>query len=792
MANANAFLRRSRDQWNARSKVRSPLPTVKELWLEVIPTGRWLVAALVASVILSIMHSPIAALPAVVTMLVIPGAALLSCLHTRPLNIPARVVLSVCLSMMIIMLEGLAASLILQPLGVSHPLAAPAQSVIWFVLALVILVACGIQRRDPVTWALDGVTITQVTTLLASGVLVLIAVLGVARLNHTGSRDLSVFSVTLDVAVLLFGVFGVWSGKVRLSLNTMLYSASLAFLLSTSLRGWHLYGWDIQQEFGVAAHTVKVGAWDVPANHDPYASMLSLTVLPTVLHSLVKLRLLAFFQLVVPAILALLPVAVFSTVQGVPRWITSGRSAPRSGLAFAVVVGLIISSVAYSQELVSITRQAMAMTLMAALVMVLFDRFMLKRDTQIVAGLVIVTIAFTHYTTSYLLAGIFICAWIVSHVWSKGWLGTPREKLDTHRYAVQSRKIINGTLVIVAAAAAFGWNLIFTRNYALKAPASALTSQGAGFTGAALSGKLSLHNFVRVLISQIKLSAPYIVPVRGSSHVHLANNKVLNLPGLISSIFGGWNEINFLTQELLWILLGFALLYGLFYLARRRPYEFSADLVGLGVAGLMVGGLLRFSGTLATFYSPERAAIFTAILLAPALTLFLDDVVSYVYRADRTRGRWVVKSSLAAAGALLTFLIVQASGLGVLIVGGQPPGGLSAKDVNTENFTISAPELASAVWIHNHVRYPSIVQTDLFGQLVMLSQPGSYDLIDEIVPATVDRHAYVYLSPVNIWDDLSQAEASGGSYQVAYHSNLGFFNQNFYVVYSTGATRIYH
>ena len=65
--------------------------------------------------------------------------------------------------------------------------------------------------------------------------------------------------------------------------------------------------------------------------------------------------------------------AVFSTVQGVPRWITSGRSAPRTGLAYAVVVGLIISSVAYSQELVSITRQAMAMfVFMAALVMVLF------------------------------------------------------------------------------------------------------------------------------------------------------------------------------------------------------------------------------------------------------------------------------------------------------------------------------------------------------------------------------------------------------------------------------------
>ena len=692
---------------------------------------------------------------------------------------------------MSVMVEGFFASVLLQPLGVAHPLGAAAQSVIWLLLAVVMLVVCATIRRDPVTWSLDEVTYRSVATVLLSGLLIVVAILGDARLNHTGNRDLSVLSVALDVVVLLAGVFGAWSGKVRLPLNTILYSASLAFLLSTSLRGWHLYGWDIQQEYGVASHTVQVGAWDIPADHDPYASMLSLTVLPTVLHSLVKLRLLAFFQLVVPAILAFLPVAVFSTVQGVPRWITSGRSAPRTGLALAVVVGLIVSSVAFSQNLVSITRQAMAMTLMAALVMTLFDRFMLKRQAQIVAGLLLVAIAFTHYTTSYLLAAIFICAWVVSHIWSRGWLGTPREKLDTHRYAVQSRKIINGAVVAVAVAAAFGWNLVLTRNYALKAPSSALTSQGVGLTGA-IKGKLSLSDFQRLLVSQTKVTDPYIVPVRGSSAIHLVADKVANLPGFISSIYGIWNEVNFLTQELLWVLLGIALLYGLFYLARRRPYEFSADLVGLGVAGLMVGGLLRFSGTLAAFYSPERAAIFTGILLAPSLTLFFDDLASLVYRVDRLRSHWGVRVVLAGSGVLLSYLLIQATGLGTLIAGGQPPGALVARDVNTEDFTISAPELASAQWIQTHVRYPDIVQTDLFGQLVLLSEPGSYDLINEIVPAEVDRNAYVYLSPVNTHGNLSQAEASSGAYQVTYRSNINFFDKNFYIVYSTGATRVYH
>jgi chromate transport protein ChrA len=137
-----------------------------------------------------------------------------------------------------------------------------------------------------------------------------------------------------------------------------------------------------------------------------------------------------------------------------------------------VVVALIVSSVAFSSELTGITRQAMALTMMAALVMVLFDRTMLKRPAQIVIVLLIVAISFTHYTTSYLTAAILFCAWLVSWMWSRGLLGTPREKIDRHRRDMRSRNIINGTLVGVALIAAFGWNLGITRNNALTNPIS--------------------------------------------------------------------------------------------------------------------------------------------------------------------------------------------------------------------------------------------------------------------------------------------------------------------------------
>jgi uncharacterized membrane protein len=786
-----------RDRKHYGSKLKDYLSSdlwsdLKSYWPTIAPTGIWLAAAVIASMVLAFMHSPIAPVPGVITMLLLPGAWVMSMLRARPVTTAGRLVLAVCLSMSVVMLVGFAASVVGPALGVAQPLDVLPQSIIWLVIIMVILKSSARRGLDPVTWILEGVDVPQVAHLLAGGLLAVVSILGVAQLNHTGNTELATFGTVLDVAVLLAGVVGGWNKKSRWPLSTLLYSASFAFLLSTSLRGGHLYGWDVQQEFGVAWNTLHGGVWHVPANHDPYASMLSLTVLPAILHSVAKLRLLAFFQIVVPAILALLPVAVFSTVRGVPRWITSGRSAPRPGLALAVVGGLVVSSVAFSSELVSITRQAMALTMLAALVMVIFDRSILKRPAQITIGILVVSISFTHYTTSYLVAGVFLCAWPVGLVWSNGWLGTPKSRVVRHRHDVRSRNIICGTLVALAFVSAFGWNLAVTRNSALTAPSSAVSASGVGFGQSTLSALLPPAQMQLLLSQELKRTAKYLIPVKGSRSVHLAAATIPTTRGVIPAVGGLWNEICFLAVESLWVVLGLSLLYGVLRLGRRKSYEYSSDLVGLAVTGLAFGAFLRFSGTLASFYNPERAAIITAILLAPSVTLYLDDLAVRLHYLSRTWSPKARRASFGAGFVFLAVLVVHASGLGAVFFGGTAPGSLSTSDANVQDFGVSTPEWATAVWLRNNVRYPGIVQSDLYAHLVLLSEPGSYDLLDEILPRVVDRSAYVYLSAANLQNRVMQADADNLTYFSVYRSTLAFFDNNFYVVYSTGGTRVYH
>ncbi|HEV3187372.1 MAG TPA: hypothetical protein VGZ04_04910 [Acidimicrobiales bacterium] len=202
----------------------------------------------------------------------------------------------------------------------------------------------------------------------------------------------------------------------------------------------------------------------------------------------------------------------------------------------------------------------------------------------------------------------------------------------------------------------------------------------------------------------------------------------------------------------------------------------------------MIGGLSRFSGTLAALYSPERAAIVTAIFLAAPVTMLLDDAAETL----ETHGGRVARTSLPVVVTVVGVFAVWATGLGTLLFGGDPPGSLTAHGVNAQQFTVSTTELATADWLRNHASSQDVVQTDPFGQLVLLSETGNFHLLDEIVPKEVDAASYVYLSTVNLIDNRTQAESNDFAYSTVYRSNITFFNQNFYIVYSTGSTRVYH
>ena len=170
-------------------------------------------------------------------MLLIPGAWVMTVLRCRPSNTSGRLALAVSLSMLVIMVVGCVASVIGPYLGLARPLDPRPEVFIWLSLGVLLLVHATIVNLDPVNSIIEGLRPSHLYLFLASGLLAALSILGVAQLNHSANDHLAIFATCLDVFVLLAGVVGGWNRWSRWPLSTLLYSASLALLLSTSLRG---------------------------------------------------------------------------------------------------------------------------------------------------------------------------------------------------------------------------------------------------------------------------------------------------------------------------------------------------------------------------------------------------------------------------------------------------------------------------------------------------------------------------------------------------------------------------
>ena len=162
------------------------------------------------------------------------------------------------------------------------------------------------------------------------------------------------------------------------------------------------------------------------------------------------------------------------------------------------------------------------------------------------------------------------------------------------------------------------------------------------------------------------------------------------VPGVVPAGKPWWARVQ-LGDHLLVLLLS---VVGVGYLIvrGRKQIGCSPELVGLGVAGLVLGAAFRFSSTLGAFYGPERGALVIAFLVAVPVALLLD----------RLADSWPRMTAVVAV-ALAASTLVTASGLAVVAFGGDPVAALSAQGEAVERFTVSTPEVGTAIWLQENV-----------------------------------------------------------------------------------------
>ena len=731
----------------------------------------WIVAAIVVSLLFR--ENTAASAITVATLLLAPGAILLAIVRAAIPTGGARVVTVVALSVLLLMALSLALSIGAPVVGINRPLDA-AFSAPLLALAGLLLSGIGLVRGESgLLYLIRGVHARDVLTVAIGTLLPIAAVLGAERLNAGLPGDLAL-AVTVLTALLLLGALSLTLAGRRPPVATLLFFGVLATAYAVSARGTLLFGWDIQKEFSVGLETIARGRWIVPADHDAYAAMLSLTGLPALIGVVGALDLAEVFRFVFPIFSALTVVGVYALTR---------RVAP-AGPALAAIVLLVVASLALPRGMQAIARQEVAFLLFITLLMVAFGSRLPDRTKAVGVVLAGLGIAVAHYSTGYATVALLTTTLLVTTL------------LRRIRPEVITRRVFSPLVVLLVATGVLGWNIGVNQATAETSSLSfSISRDGLGLlpgsdTGDFLSSWINGSGGARVPAAEYHDAV--LERVRGvdwirlhpdASATPLIDASAARVTGIAPPLAPLYDVANLAVRQGVLALIVIAVVAAL-HAAWRRRYLPGVEAAALALAALIMVALLRISGTVAGFYNPERGALHAALIYAPAVALLLTATLRLRPRAVRLAARWGVPAASAVA-------IVGALALASHLVGGSPSAAHANAGEEYERLAISRAEYATANWLSERTDQEIVVFTDRYGQIVLLSVPRekiTY-LGATIDPSGVDTRAYVYASRANIIEGRARG-AEYGAFAI-FTFPREFYESTRAILYATEVTRVY-
>lgn len=708
-----------------------------------------------------------------VGFVVLPGMVVLATFGPRSMPSLARFATASALGMVVMMLVGVVASSIGPLIGVERPLDRWPQYVIYTVLLM-----CGyvyetrrgvaiINHGSDMNWQRISVN------LLLGGTLPFLAVIGAERLNRGnggGVAMLTLVGAWVSTLVFLLATLMRRFERFVMEMTSLLYGIALSIVWAISMRGEWLFGWDIQKEHSVAAATSSAGRWLRTGAGDAYNSMLSITAMPAQLQSLTGISIEWVLRGAFPAIVALIPVLVLSSLL---RRVALRHAGP-------VVIALVAAGRAFPQQIPAIARQEIAMFLFTVAVGVLVGLDLSLRARKALFAVLIAAIAFTHYTTSYATLVMCVLAW--------AYVVISLRKTNPLRLA----NVITLPVVTTIAVATLGWNLVIAPSGVFfDEPLHAVSDSGVQILGNQDRGASLLERWVggsgarrgtvgeyaKELESLRADGLQWMVPDTDLARFEVNDSKAATVSGPLAAHTGKWVAAYTIIGQILVLL---AVVGVVRMLLRRRWREdgVSVDLVGLFIGALVINGLLRVSSWAAEFYNPERAALHNSIVIVYAVALVIERFGS--------KRAWL-NVAVAGAAAGLSF---GAWGLVPHVFSGAPRAAVATFSEDVERFIITENERRAVSWMDETIER-GVVQTDRYGQVALLGKAATirFGVVDILHPAYIDERSWVYATRSNIVNGRARG-LKGGVFAI-FESPVSALDEDRSIVHATGDSRVY-
>jgi uncharacterized membrane protein len=704
----------------------------------------------------------------VLLLFIVPGLILL-----RALRVPGEVVSSFpgyipCASIIILFATGLCVDIVGPLVGVAEPLRVVPLLVGFEVICLVLL---AVSLNAPSNVSIQWRSFSRPIGLAWPLILCIFAAAGALRLNSGHGNDVALIAVAGLVA-LLVAVAAFASRLDETMLEAVLYAAALAASWSYSLRGDGIYGFDIATEYQRLQQTILTGVWHPAHPNDAYGAMLSVTVMPTVLHALSGIAGLLVFKVVYPMVYAIFPVGIFDLARRLlsRRW------------AF-IAAAFTIGQYAFT-EIPSIARQEIGLVLFIALIAAMLETRMHRWWQWTLVALLGLAMVVSHYSTTYV--AITVIGLTLPLQWAVSWFrGIPR---ITGAMAVTFVTVLVGAVI---------WYVPVTHSDShLRQVAQTVEVQGldllpnrppgGSFLSAYLQGNtkttIQASRYEQLIHSYYEFNRPFIKPLSAAhSPSYALRDSVVPVPRVTSRIaYDGASISLLLVEQLANVLAG---LGALLMVLRRKASVITRQMGLLALVTTLLLTVLRFSGTLALAYGEERAQLQGLVLLAIALCWTMEGLAS--------RGKGWNRGVVTAAAACLAVVFANTTYLVGALLGGGTSVNLANSGVAFEYFYTTEPEFASAQWLGSNARPGQLVYADEYGQLPLIAVTGiQRGLILDLTPLTLNQHAWVYASRTNIMN--GRAFALYNDSLATYFFPARFLDSNYDLVYTDGTSEVFH
>ena len=711
----------------------------------------------------------------------------------------ARLLHAFGLSLLVLVVGGLAVNTVLPLLGLDRPLAPTVIGLAWLGLDAALL---HWRRHVPLVGA---VRVRQVAARAwaaradlaegLAGLAVVLAVLGAIRLNNGAGGGVALAAHLLVAAAVLALLRR--EGTLGRDLR-VLYLVGAALLLATSLRGWGITGHDIQAEYYAFSLTNDAQHWSTDVLQNAYNACLSVTILPTVLAQATGLSGGTVFEVVLQLVFALVPVTVY---------LVSRRYVPRR-LALAGVV-FLVAFPAFSVDMPYLVRQEVAF---------LFVGLLLLAGTQPLAGagpraqraLVAafgVGVVLAHYSTTYLmLLGLLVGLGLVGGAWL---LAKVMRRDTGHRPLVLLSPLVVG--LIAAVSVLWAGPVTDTGSHAqdvARNTIAAIFGRGedrpgssdvsfAIFGGEDASPRARMDLYVEETM-ELRRAAPRdllliddLGPAEKRPRIVEADRAPLTPVGeRLDEVGVDPGTLADLARLASAVLLQLFLVVGVWRVVRARRRgdpetspEVSTEVVAL-VLGLMAAlALVVVVPSLSVEYGVLRAFLQTMLFLAPVAALGMGWLLE---RLGRATGAWMV-------GVPVAVLLVLSAAAPSLLGGNPAKLALHDDGLYHDRYVVPDSDRAAADRLvgapDGSGALPKVITSR--HQVLRILNAGlpEGEVVDRIFPTLLHTGSYVFVDAHLARQHEETIFYSGD--RITYKYPLRELDRRLHLVYTSGASRIY-